>query len=190
MTTNNSEPSKKAKELQSLRSKIKRNPYKRSEMDLKELVNENPSIDLVDIEILSALQIDGRASFNTLAEILGLSVSTVSSRVAKLVELKIIKGFAAVVSCEGLGFSENLWLMIYLEPDANVSKIGAQITPLVGVRCVYSIFSDFDLLAHICCGTSKDIENAIEIIGKIKGITKVTKMAVRDRVKEDFRVQI
>ena len=190
MPTNNSEPSKKVKELQSLQGKIKQNPYKRSKKALDELVKDNPSLDLVDIDILSALQIDGRASFNTLAEILGLSVSTVSSRVAKLVEHKIIKGFSAVVSCEGLGFSENLWLMIYLQPGANVTKIGDQITPLLGVRCVYSIFSDFDLLAHICCGTSQDIENAIETIGKIEGIVKVTKMAVHKRIKEDFRVQI
>lgn len=190
MPSHNSKPSKKVKELQSLRNKMKQNPYKRSKKDLKELVKANPSLDLVDIEILSALQIDGRASFNTLAELLGLSVSTVSSRVAKLVELKIIKGFAAVVSCEGLGFSQNLWLMIYLQPGVNVTEIGDQITPLVGVRCVYSIFSDFDLLAHICCGTSTDIENAIETIGKIKGIIKVTKMAVNKRIKEDFRVQI
>jgi len=190
MSKNNSEPSKKQKELISLRTKIKENPYKRSKKELVKLLENNPTVDLIDIEILSALQVDGRASFNSLAEILGLSVATVSHRVTKLNDLNILRGFSAIVACEGLGFTENLWLMIYLKPGADVTKIGSQMTNLRGVKCIYSIFSEFDLLVHLCCGTDDDIENAFDKIGKIDGVVKVTKMSVYKKIKEDFRVQI
>lgn len=169
---------------------MKASPYTRTKKELEELLQDNKDVDLIDVKILSLLQMDGRASFNTLAAELNLSVATVSKRVSKLVDLKIIKGFSAVVACEGLGFTENLWIMLYLNPGADVNHIGDEVATLRGVKCVYSIFSDFDLLVHICCATNNDIDNAIKTIGTIDGVSKVTKMSVYKKIKEDFRVQI
>ncbi len=167
-----------------------KSPYSRSERELQELVDNHPEIDRIDIDIISILQWNGRASFNHIAEELGISVATVSKRVQKLEELDVIRGFSAVVSCDKLGFKENLWLMLYLEPGADADKIGGDVGKLQGVKCVYSIFSDFDLLVHICCATPNDIDNAIKTIGTIKDVVKVTKMSVYKKIKEDFRVQI
>ena len=71
-----------------------------------------------------------------------------------------------------------------------ISGIGEKVSDLRGVKCVYQIFSDFDLLVHICCATNNDIDNAIKTIGQIDGVSKVTKMSVYKKIKEDFRVQI
>ena len=165
-------------------------PYKRTGAELHELLKENKRVDITDVRILSLLQMDGRASFNTLADELGLSVATISARVKKLHEEGILKGFSALVACEGLGFTENLWLMLFVEPGADAEAIGNEVAALRGVKCVYSVFGDFDLLVHICCATNQDIDNAIINIGKIKGVTKLTKMSVYKKIKEDFRVQI
>jgi DNA-binding Lrp family transcriptional regulator len=169
---------------------MKQSPYRRTEEELEALLHDNKDVDITDVKILSILQMDGRASFNTLAHELNLSVATVSKRVAKLERLGVIKGFSAVVACEGLGFTENLWVMLYLEPGADAGGIGEEVAKLRGVKCVYQIFSDFDLLVHICCATNSDIDNAIKTIGKIEGVSKVTKMSVYKKIKEDFRVQI
>jgi DNA-binding Lrp family transcriptional regulator len=170
--------------------KLPKSPYKRTEEELENLLADNPEIDLIDVDILSILQMDGRASFNTIADELNLSVATVSKRVHKLEKIGAIKGFSAVVACEKLGFKENLWLMLYLEPGANIDAIGQKVSTFRGVKCVYSLFSDFDLLAHLCCATNEDIDNAIIEIGRIQGVVKVTKMSVYKKIKEDFRVQI
>jgi DNA-binding Lrp family transcriptional regulator len=169
---------------------IKLSPYRRTRKELEELLKDNPNVDLTDVALLSKLQMDGRASFNTLAEELGISVATVSKRVKKLQDLGIIKGYSAVVACEGLGFKENLWVMLYLEPGSNADSIGEEVSKLRGIKCVYHLFSDFDLLVHVCCATNQDIDNAIQTIGKIEGVVKVTKMSVYKKIKEDFRVQI
>ena len=170
--------------------RIEPSPYKRTKEELHQLVEDNPDIDLIDIDILSKLQMDGRASFNTLADELGLSVATVSKRVKKLEDMGVIRGFSAVVVCEKLGFKENLWVMLYLQPGADIDAIGQKVSKLRGVKCVYSLFSDFDLLVHLCCATSDDIDSAILEIGKLAGVVKVTKMSVYKKIKEDFRVQI
>ena len=175
-------------EVRDLTRKV--SPYKRSEEEIAELTKNNASVDPKDIEILSMLQWDGRASFNDIAAALGMSVATVSKRVNKLQDLGVIDGYSAIVQCDRLGFTENLWVMLYLEPGADVDDIGKQVSNLRGVKCVYSLFSDFDLLVHLCCATESDIDNAIRTIGTIKGVTKVTKASVYKKIKEDFRVQI
>jgi DNA-binding Lrp family transcriptional regulator len=169
---------------------MQESPYKRSEEELQELLRDNKNVDITDVKILSLLQMDGRASFNTLADELGISVTTVSARVKKLHEGGILKGFSALVACEGLGFTENLWLALFLEPGSDVFAIGKKVADLRGVKCVYSVFGDFDLLVHVCCATNRDIDNAIISTGKIKGVSKITKMSVYKKIKEDFRVQI
>jgi DNA-binding Lrp family transcriptional regulator len=170
--------------------KLPKSPYKRSDEEIAQLLADNPEIDPIDVEILSILQMDGRASFNTIADELEMSVATVSKRVHKLEEIGAIRGFSAVVACEKLGFKENLWLMLYLKPGADIDSVGKRVSQFRGVKCVYSLFSDFDLLAHLCCATNDDIDNAIIEIGKIDGVVKVTKMSVYKKIKEDFRVQI
>jgi DNA-binding Lrp family transcriptional regulator len=107
-----------------------------------------------------------------------------------LESLGVLTGFSAIVECDKLGFGENLWLMLYLKPGSDVNRIGNQVSHLRGVKSVYSLFSDFDLLVHLCCATEQDVDNAIQTIGLIEGIVKVTKMSVYKKIKQDFRVQI
>ncbi|MEM4735892.1 MAG: Lrp/AsnC family transcriptional regulator [Candidatus Thorarchaeota archaeon] len=165
------------------------NPYRRTDEELRRLLS-GKDVDILDVRILSLLQIDGRASFNAIADKLGISVATVSARVRKLQESGVLKGFSAIVSCEGLGFTENLWLMVYLDPESDATEVGNRIAGLRGVKCVYSVFGEFDLLAHLCCATSEDIDNALSAIGRIEGVRRVAKLGVHRKIKEDFRVQI
>ncbi len=171
-------------------SAIRVSPHRRSKAEIETLLKDNKDIDTTDIGILSRLQMDGRASFNALAQDLGLSVATVSKRVGKLQDLGVIEGYSAIVSCDKLGFTENLLLMVYLNPGSDVTNVGEEIGRLRGVKRVYSIFSDFDLLIHICCATETEIDTSIRKIGEIKEVTKITKMSVFKKIKDDFRVQI
>ena len=191
MTPKKKDLSKAKEEDQVKLEKIKiDNPYRRSDEEIKEMIKDNPNIDETDIEILSLLQRAGRASFNDIARVLGISVATVSKRVADMDKLGVITGYSAVVSCDMLGFTENLWLMLFLKPGADIDYIGNEVGDLRGVKCVYRLFSDFDLLVHLCCATKSDIDYAIHKIGTYDGVDKVTKMSVYKKLKEDFRVQI
>ncbi len=162
--------------------------YRRSPEEIRRIVSTTDGIDETDLKIIAVLQQDGRASFNKIANLLNLSVATVSKRVSALMEKGIITGFSAVVRCEKLGFTENLWLMIYLEPSADIQEIGKKLSQLVGIKCVYGIFSDFDLLVHLCCATPEEVAAAIREVGNLDGVVKVTKAPVSQIIKEDFKV--
>ncbi|MGQ4872127.1 MAG: Lrp/AsnC family transcriptional regulator [Candidatus Thorarchaeota archaeon] len=160
----------------------------RTPEEIKRLLESVPDVDELDLNLILLLQENGRASYNELARMLGVSVATVSKRIKHLEQEGIIQGYAAIVSCERLGFRENLWLMIHVKPGADTETIGRRISDLIGVKCVYLIYSDFDLLVHLCCATNEEINRTVQAIGKIKDVVRVTKMTVNTKIKEEFRV--
>ena len=62
-------------------------------------------IDLKDRKILYYLDFDSRQSYRSLGKKVGLSKDIVTSRVKKLQEKGIIKGFFAIVDYPKIGFS-------------------------------------------------------------------------------------
>jgi len=152
------------------------------------ILKRTAGLDELDVAILLLLQENGRASYNEIAKELGVSVATVSKRVKSLEERGIVQGYAAILSCENLGFTESLWLMVHTSPGADVDAIGRTIAKQVGVKCVYAIYSDFDLLVHITCATPEEVASTIKAIGKIRDVVRVTKMSVSKRIKEEFKV--
>ena len=63
-----------------------------------------PEMDLdpTDVAILRCLQADGRASMRTIAKKVGVSVPTVSARLATLEQLGIVRGYTAFIDPERL----------------------------------------------------------------------------------------
>ncbi|MHA1136020.1 MAG: Lrp/AsnC family transcriptional regulator [Candidatus Thorarchaeota archaeon] len=162
----------------------------RDSQEIEDLLRGAEHVDETDLKIIAILQKDGRTSFNTISSQLGISTATVSKRVKDLQDHQVITGFSAVVSCDQLGFTEHLWIMIYLEPGADSSEAGIAIKNLHNVKCVYGVLSDFDLMVHVCCATPEEISDTIKSIGKIKGVNKLTKVSVYSRIKEEFRIAI
>jgi DNA-binding Lrp family transcriptional regulator len=166
------------------------NPYLRSEESIKAILSKTRDIDDTDLKLIWYLQENGRASFNDISRDIGISVATVSKRVSRLETIGVIQGYSAVVACEKIGFSDHLWLMVYLQPGINVEKVGIEISQFLGVKCVHEVFSQFDLLVHLCCATKEEIDQVIDMVGKVEGVSNVTKLHVNKRIKEEFRVHM
>ncbi|NLH94613.1 MAG: Lrp/AsnC family transcriptional regulator [Synergistaceae bacterium] len=61
-------------------------------------------LDRIGLEILSALQEDGRITFSELGKRVGLSSPAISERVRRMEEAGIIKGYRAIVDPEKMGY--------------------------------------------------------------------------------------
>ena len=70
------------------------------------------SVDAFDLEVLAALQDDGRLTNQQLADLVGLSASQCSRRRMRLEEEKVIAGYHADLASEALGF--NLMAFIHI----------------------------------------------------------------------------
>ncbi len=89
-------------------------------------------LDRTDIEILRALQEDGRLSYRDLAQRVGVSVPTISARVATLEQLGILSGYHASVDPERLG-QTSLLLDVKCHP-AKADAVGAALAAMPEVR--------------------------------------------------------
>lgn len=74
-------------------------------------------LDEIDIKILKHLQRDGRAQRNRIAEMVGLSVPSVSERMRKLEDRKLIEGYYAVLSARKFHF--DITAFIFVEVDSS-----------------------------------------------------------------------
>lgn len=93
-------------------------------------------LDATDESILDALEEDGRA---TLAQLSGLSVSAVQSRVQKLEKRGVIKGYRAVLDYELCGLPISAFVSVTPLDYSQEADIPGKLHELEGVVSCYSI---------------------------------------------------
>ena len=80
------------------------------------------TLDGVDRRILRALQLDGRNTYDTLAQQVGLSPSAVLRRVKRLEEAGVVLGYVALVAAERIGLPLTAYLNVRLEKHTERHK--------------------------------------------------------------------
>ncbi len=73
------------------------------------------TLDEIDLKILEILQKNGRTRRNTLAEVVNLSLPSVSERLRKLEEAGIITGYAAIVNPKKLGIDITAFILVQVD---------------------------------------------------------------------------
>ena len=79
-------------------------------------------LDTVDRRILRALQVDGRMTFDQLAEVVSLSSSAALRRVRRLEESGVIAGYVALVQAEKVGLGLTAYVNVRLEKSSGSHK--------------------------------------------------------------------
>jgi len=80
------------------------------------------TLDKLDRQILRSLQADGRATYEQLAEQVGLSPSAVLRRVKRLEESGVIDRYVALVKPESVGLGLTAYLNVRLEKHTESHK--------------------------------------------------------------------
>jgi len=89
-------------------------------------------LDSIDMELLRALQQDARQSFRSLARRVGVSVPTVSARIANLEALGILAGYHAAIDPERLR-QTRLVLLLTCRPN-RADAVGRALAKLPEIR--------------------------------------------------------
>src|SRR3982750_2691722 len=85
-------------------------------------INGMETLDKLDRQILRKLQDDGRATYDQLAEQVGLSASAVLRRVKRLEESGVIDRYVALVKPEAVGLGLTAYLNVRLEKHTESHK--------------------------------------------------------------------
>ena len=104
-----------------------------------------------DAQLLAALQKDGRATNQQLAEEFGMSTSACWRRVKALEETGVIRGYAAILNREKAGFSMSAILHVSLERHDTkfVDEFVARVTARAEVLECFATTGDADYHLHV-----------------------------------------
>jgi Lrp/AsnC family transcriptional regulator, leucine-responsive regulatory protein len=80
------------------------------------------TLDRLDAGILRILQADGRATFEQIADVIGLSASAVLRRVKRLEEAGVIARYVALVPPEAVGLGLTAYINVRLEKHTESHK--------------------------------------------------------------------
>lgn len=127
--------------------------------------------DAVDYKLLTLLHQAGRTSFTQLAEQVGLSLSTVHSRVRRLEERGIIKGYHADIDVSVLGRPLTAFVSIAAletEPSADIPELLAHISQ---IEACHSVTGAESYLLQVRVTSPNALE---ELLTEIRRAVKVT----------------
>ncbi|WP_170476567.1 Lrp/AsnC family transcriptional regulator [Ruegeria arenilitoris] len=128
-------------------------------------------MDDLDNKLLNALHRDARASLSELAETLGVTRTTVRSRLHRLKQSGEIVGFT-VVTRKNVAESPVRGLMMLGIEGRGTERIMSRIAAMQQVRAVHSTNGSWDLIAEIGTDTLAELDGVLFQIRRMEGITR------------------
>lgn len=137
---------------------------------------ENTKIDKFDREILRALQRDGRMSIQSLSETVGLSPSPCSRRVKILERAGAIRGYAALLDEQVIGFPVSVFVSVKLDKqvDEALKNFEASILDCPEVVDCWLMTGTRDYLLRVATADLKEFEEFLTSnLTKIEGVSSI-----------------
>jgi len=147
-------------------------------------------LDEIDIKILKHLQQDGRAQRNKLAEIVHLSVPSVSERMRKLEEKELIKGYHAHLDAKRFKFDITAFVFVEVDGSDNYPKFVDQTANEPEILECHSITGDGSHILKIRTENTASFESLLSRIQSWDGVSKSRSNVVLSTFKETSELPI
>lgn len=144
-------------------------------------------LDETDVKILKVLVTDARLSSRQVAKQCGMSIGTVLSRVRKLQEEGIIKGYTALLDQERLGYELTVVTEITVS-KGRLLEMENEIARIPNVCCVYDLtgLSDAAIIAKF--KSREDLSKFTKKLLSLPYVERTNTHVVLTTIKEDFRM--
>lgn len=134
-------------------------------------------LDDTDRALLGLLRENARSPTAELARRLGLSRTTVQSRIERLERARVIAGYTVKVADEIEAALVRAHVMITVAPK-QAGAIEAALRKIVAVRSLHSVSGTFDLLAVVAAPSIGELDALIDRIGALEGVERTTSAIV------------
>ena len=127
------------------------------------------SLDRIDLELLSALADDHRATVVALADRLGLSRNTVQARMLRLERSGVFQSFERAMSPAALGLPIEAMISVVVR-QADIPRITADLAEIPEVIQAHGLSGQVDLLVRVA---ARDTQHLFDVDGRILAIDGV-----------------
>ncbi|MCT4609504.1 MAG: Lrp/AsnC family transcriptional regulator [Pelagimonas sp.] len=128
-------------------------------------------MDDMDNRLLSALHRDGRASLSELADQLGVTRTTVRTRMAKLRASGQIVGFTVITKQDVSPTPVRGLMMLGIE-GRGTERIMGRLAAMQQVRAVHTTNGSWDLIAELGADTLEELDQTLFTIRRLDGVTR------------------
>jgi len=135
-------------------------------------------LDDIDRSILAELGRDGRMSMRTLAERLHISRANAYTRVQRLRETNVIRGFRADVDHVAAGLGTSAYVTVNLR-QAEWRVVGEQLRALPGVVHIALVGGEFDVILLVRAKDNADLRRLVlDVIQGMPGVVNTRTLLV------------
>jgi DNA-binding Lrp family transcriptional regulator len=134
-------------------------------------------LDDTDRALVALLRENARAPTAELARRLGVSRTTVQSRLQRLERRGAVAGYTVVVPDEAEAALVRAHVLITLAPKQSAA-IDAALRRIPEVRVLHSVSGPFDLIAIVAAGSIGELDALIDRIGALDGVERTTSAIV------------
>lgn len=137
-------------------------------------------MDAIDEEILSLLVRNGRASFASIGEAVGLSPHGAADRVRRLERDGVIDGYAARVHPGAVGRGLDAFIDVRLLPSTDPEAFERLVEKLPAVRDMAFLTGRFDYQLRVACRDAEDLDQTVRAIRRDGGASSTeTRIVMR-----------
>lgn len=147
-------------------------------------------LDHTDLLILKELQRDGRARRNKIAEIVGLSVPSVSERMKKLEDRNLIKGYYAVLNPKAFHFDITAFIFVQVDNSSFYDGFVEKTLEESEVLECHSITGDGSHFLKVRTHNTESFEKLLSKIQSMPGVKKTRSNIVLSTFKETRKLNI
>lgn len=141
-------------------------------------------MDNLDRRILGHLLKDGRATFHTIGEAVGLSAPAVKRRVDRMRSRGDITGFTVMVDRAALGWDTEAYVELSYRGNVSPAQLARDLTAIPEVVGVWTITGDADALVHILASGIGEVERTVERMREIQQVDRTRTVIAMSRLFE------
>lgn len=144
-------------------------------------------LDETDVKILKALTANARLSSRQIAKQCGVSIGTALSRIKKMEVEGVIKGYAALLDQEKLGYELTVVTEITVS-KGRLIEMENEIARIPNVCCVYDLTGLADAAIIAKFKNREDLSKFTKHLLSLPYVERTNTHVVLTTIKEDFRI--
>jgi Lrp/AsnC family transcriptional regulator, leucine-responsive regulatory protein len=147
-------------------------------------------LDDIDLQILRTLQKRGRTKRNELAEEVKLSIPSVSERLNKLEDKKIIEGYYAKLNRNAFNYDIMAFILVMMDSSKHYKSLITNVEKMPEILECHAVLGEGSHLLKALVKNTEALEKVLSVIQSWQGVMGTKTTYVLSTVKETFEINI